>query len=121
MDRRRIRQVLDNLLQNSIKYSDKGTEVTVRARVGDGQVEVSVEDHGRGIPESEWDRVFDRMYRIEQRLTDDPGGIGLGLALCKALVEAHGGRIWVRSEMGKGSTFYFTLPVDKGEEEEHNG
>lgn len=121
VDRRRIRQVLDNLLQNSIKYSDKGTEVTVRARVGDGQVEVSVEDHGRGIPESEWDRVFDRMYRIEQRLTDDPGGIGLGLALCKALVEAHGGRIWVRSEMGKGSTFYFTLPVDKGEEEEHNG
>ncbi|GAI76610.1 unnamed protein product, partial [marine sediment metagenome] len=68
-----------------------------------------------GIPANDIDRVFDRMYRIEQRLPQDPGGMGLGLSLCKGLVEAHGGRIWVKSEVRKGSTFFFTLPLDTKE------
>ena len=76
----------------------------------DSEVQVSVFDQGIGIPAEDLDRVFDRMYRIEQRLTPEAGGVGLGLAICRGLVEAHGGRIWVESEVGKGSTFYFTLP-----------
>ncbi len=111
LDARRIRQVLDNLLDNAIKYSSEGTTVVVRAEHKGGEVEISVTDQGRGIPVPELNRVFDRMYRIEQRLSQDPGGLGLGLALCKALVEAHKGRIWLQSGEGKGTTAYFTLPV----------
>ncbi len=80
---------------------------------------ISVADQGIGIPGNESQRVFDRMYRIEQRLTTGAGGIGLGLSICKGFVEAHGGQIWVESELGKGSTFYFTLPIEtkaKGQE-----
>jgi PAS domain S-box-containing protein len=115
VDDRRIRQVVDNLLDNAIKYSQKGTEVVVRAAVRAQEVEISVTDQGRGIPASELGKVFDRMYRIEQRLAKDPGGLGLGLALCKALVEAHGGRIWLESEVEKGSIFFFTLPLGSKE------
>jgi signal transduction histidine kinase len=71
------------------------------------ELEISVTDQGIGIPAEDLERVFDRMCRIEQRLTP-----GLGLAICKGLVEAHGGRIWVESELGKGSTFRFTLPIE---------
>ena len=68
-------------------------------------------DQGPGIPAEELPRIFDRMHRIEQRLTPGVDGLGLGLSICQRLVEAHGGRIWAESEMGKGSTFHFTLPV----------
>jgi PAS domain S-box-containing protein len=111
IDGKRIRQVLDNLLDNSIKYSQQGSEIIVEAWRDGTNVVVSVIDQGIGIPAEEFDKVFDRMYRIEQRLSQDPGGMGLGLALCKALVEGHGGRIWVESKVGKGSTFYFSLPI----------
>ena len=110
IDAKRIRQVLDNLIDNAIKYSGKGTEVVVSARRAGQELLISVVDLGRGIPAEDLERVFDRMYRIEQRLTPEVGGAGLGLAICKGLVEAHGGRIWVESELGKGSTFHFTLP-----------
>ncbi len=109
-DARRIRQVLDNLVDNAIKYSAEGTRILIETRQLASEVQVSVADQGIGIPAEELERVFDRMYRIEQRLTPDRGGIGLGLAICRGLVVAHGGRIWVESEVGKGSTFYFTLP-----------
>ena len=109
-DARRIRQVVDNLIDNAIKYSEEGTTVTVEARNQNSEMVFSVTDQGRGIPREEHEAVFDRMYRLEQRLAHDPGGMGLGLALCKALVEGHGGRIWVQSQVGKGSKFSFTLP-----------
>jgi len=112
IDNHRIQQVLDNLLDNAFKYSEKGTEVVVRLETNRDEVEISVSDQGRGIPPEELERVFDKMYRIEQRLSADPSGMGLGLALCKALVEAHGGRIWVESVVNKGSTFHFTLPIE---------
>jgi len=112
IDSKRIRQVLDNLLDNSIKYSQQGSEIIVEAWRKDKELVVSVADQGIGIPAEEFDKVFDRMYRIEQRLSQDPGGMGLGLALCKALVEGHGGRIWVESEVGRGSTFSFSLPIE---------
>ena len=84
--------------------------MTVEARNQNSEMVFSVTDQGRGIPREEHEAVFDRMYRLEQRLAHDPGGMGLGLALCKALVEGHGGRIWVQSQVGKGSKFSFTLP-----------
>jgi two-component system sensor histidine kinase VicK len=115
-DEKRLRQIMDNLLNNAIKYSDDGTEITVRIEKKEKEIEMSVADQGAGIADTEIDKVFDRMYRIEQRLSDDPGGMGLGLALCKGLVEAHNGRIWIESVEGKGSTAFFTLPLgDEGD------
>lgn len=113
VDGRRIRQVVDNLLDNAVKYSQKDTAVTVRAKRGGGELIISVSDQGRGIPAEEIEYIFDRMYRLEERLSENPSGLGLGLSLCKAIVEAHRGRIWAESKVGKGSTFYFALPLDK--------
>jgi len=109
---KRIRQVLDNLIDNSIKYSGEGTELTISARRTGQELLVSVTDQGIGIPSDELPRIFDPMHRIIQRLTPEVKGAGLGLAICKGLVEAHGGRIWMESEEGKGSTCFFTLPLD---------
>ena len=108
----RIRQVLDNLLENATRYSPKGTEITMAVRRRQKrEVIISVSDRGEGIPKNELPRIFDRMYRIEKRLTTAGQGLGLGLSICKGLVEAHGGRIWAESEPGRGSTFFFTLPL----------
>jgi signal transduction histidine kinase len=112
LDAKRMRQVLDNLINNAIKYSPQGTEVSISASKKDNEVLVSVGDHGTGIPPEELTNIFDRMYRIEQRLYSGVDGLGLGLYICRRLVEAHGGSIWVESELGKGSTVFFTLPID---------
>jgi len=111
IDARRIREVLDNILDNAIKYSEEGTGVVVQVWQQESELLISVSDQGVGIPAGELERVFDRMYRIEQRLTPEKGGIGLGLAICKGLVDAHGGRIWMESKRGKGSSCWFTLPL----------
>lgn len=112
IDVRRIRQVLDNVIDNAIKYSEKGTRVVIEARQMGAELQVSVADQGIGISAEDLGKVFDRMYRVEQRVSPDVKGVGLGLAICKGLVEAHGGRIWAESKVGRGSTFYFTLPLD---------
>jgi len=112
VDAKSIRQVLDNIIDNAVKYSDKESKVVVSAQRAGQELLISVADQGIGIPSHELGMVFDRMYRIEQRLTPEIGGIGLGLAICKGLITAHGGRIWVESELGKGSTFCFTLPLE---------
>jgi PAS domain S-box-containing protein len=111
IDARRIRQVLDNLIDNAIKYSPAGTEILISARQVDKELVISVADQGQGIPADELTNVFDRMYRIEKRLSSDTDGMGLGLSICKRLVESHGGRIWAESEVRKGSTFHFALPL----------
>ncbi|MFC1945910.1 PAS domain S-box protein [Chloroflexota bacterium] len=111
VDASRVRQVIDNLLDNAVKYSVKGKTVNVRGRREAGETVISVSDQGVSVPESEQENIFNRMYRLEERLSEDPGGLGLGLAICKSLVEAHGGRIWVESDPGIGSTFHFTLPI----------
>jgi two-component system sensor histidine kinase VicK len=111
IDARRVRQVLDNILDNATKYSEEGTEVVVSAQTIGQELLISIVDQGMGISVEERKRVFDRMYRIEQRRNAKIRGVGLGLAICKGLVEAHGGRIWAESEEGKGSTFSFTLPL----------
>ncbi len=115
IDARRIRQVLDNIVNNAVKYSKEGTGVVVQARRVESELLISIADQGIGIPAEDLPNVFDRMHRIERRQAQDIRGAGLGLAICKGLVEKHGGRIWVESEVGRGSTFYFTLPLNTKE------
>lgn len=105
----RIRQVLFNLIGNSIKYSTKKGEIKISARVNGNELVIDVEDQGRGMTEDEQKKLFQPYYRIEGR--ERLSGLGLGLALSKNLIELQQGRIWARSEKGKGSTFSFTLPI----------
>lgn len=105
-----IRQVLINLLENATAYSEEGTEINIRARVVDNTIEVSVADQGVGIPSDELERVFDKFYRGTQKRRNH-GGAGLGLAICQAVIQSHDGQIWVESIVGRGSTFYFRLPI----------
>ncbi len=116
VDAKRIEQVLRNLLDNAIKYSPDGGKITVQAHQDDQQIYLAVSDEGIGIPADEWDRVFARFHRVENELTRRMRGAGLGLAVCKGIVEAHGGRIWVESQPGAGSTFCLVLPVFAREE-----
>jgi len=109
-DSERLRQVLDNLLSNAIKYSPQGGLIKVGGWADDDWVYVYVSDEGIGIPKEEQERIFERFYRAESALTPRTRGAGLGLYLCKAVVEAHGGKIWVESEPGKGAKFIFKLP-----------
>jgi signal transduction histidine kinase len=110
-DEARVRQVLDNLLSNAIKYSPNGGLIRVGAWQDGTGVTVYVADQGIGIPADEQGRLFDSFYRVDSGLRRQTKGTGLGLYLCKAIVEAHDGRIWVRSELGKGTTVLFVLPV----------
>jgi two-component system OmpR family sensor kinase len=114
-DARRLRQVLDNLLSNAVRYSPGGTDVTVtvstesRART---VARVSVTDLGHGLSEEDSSRVFDRLYRTDEARSRVHGGSGLGLAIVRSIVEAHGGSVFVDSEIGRGSTFGFTIPAE---------
>ena len=110
-DEDKIDQVLTNLINNAIKYSPEGGPVTVSARNARGEVEITVADHGIGIPPEHLDKIFARFHRVEGGDTRRAGGTGIGLYLVKHLVEAHNGRIWVKSEVGKGSAFTFTIPL----------
>ncbi|MBN1937687.1 MAG: PAS domain-containing protein, partial [Anaerolineae bacterium] len=110
-----LEQILLNLLGNAIKYSFKETPIRIRVRQDEKQVLVRVQDRGIGIPADELGRIFTRFMRGKHRLVQQAGGVGLGLAVCKELVEAHDGRIWVESELGVGTTVSFALPVDSGQ------
>jgi signal transduction histidine kinase len=109
-DMARIRQVLLRLLANAAKFTERGS-ITVRAWPTDGRVMVSVSDTGVGIPEEDRERIFERFEQGTLENGRRPNGAGLGLALSKQFVEMHGGQIWVESEVGKGSTFTFSLPL----------
>jgi PAS domain S-box-containing protein len=106
----RLVQVLINLFSNAIKFTDTGS-ITCRARRVDGTVLISVIDTGLGIAEADQPRVFEKFKQVGNTLTEKPQGTGLGLPICKEIVEHHGGRIWVESEPGRGSTFSFTIPI----------
>jgi signal transduction histidine kinase len=108
-DGRRLRQVLHNLIENAVKYSPDGGPIVVGARVTGREVQVAVQDHGIGIAAHQRDRVFQPYQRADTAKTRRISGNGLGLAICKGIIEAHHGRIWVDSEAGVGSTFVFTL------------
>jgi len=109
-DEDKVDQILTNLTNNAIKYSPKGGTVTITALADGDIVRMSVTDQGMGIPKEHLPKVFDRFHRVDNRDTRTVGGTGIGLYLVKHLVEAHGGKIWVESEVGKGSSFIFELP-----------
>ncbi len=107
----RVEQVLDNLVSNAIKFSQPGGKVMVRLKQEDSTVQLSVEDTGIGIAPDKLSRIFDRFYQVDGSATRKYGGMGLGLAICKEIVDAHGGSIAAESEVGKGSRFTVTLPI----------
>lgn len=110
-DRRRLAEVLQNLLDNAIQYTLPGGQIMLSAEEGDAEVVVTVSDTGIGIPQADQPRIFERFYRVDVARSREAGGTGLGLAIAKHLVEVHGGRLWVDSEVGQGSQFHFSVPL----------
>jgi PAS domain S-box-containing protein len=110
-DYERMREIFSNLISNAIKYSPDGGLIRVGGVVEEGEARVYVSDEGIGIPTTEQERIFDRFARVDNSLTRQTPGAGLGLFLVKAVIEAHGGRVWVQSRPGQGSTFNFTIPI----------
>jgi signal transduction histidine kinase len=109
-DEQRIAQVILNLVANAIKFTDEG-EVKIEATVSDGRFLVSVSDTGPGLAEVDQQKIFDEFQQADGSSTRKKGGTGLGLSISKKIIAMHGGRIWVESAPGKGSTFRFTLPI----------
>ena len=107
----RTDRIIHNLVDNAIKYSPNGGRITISAHLGDSRIVVGVSDTGIGIPRDDLPRLFQSFERLAPLDSNTIQGVGLGLRVCRILTEAHGGRIWVESEQGKGSTFFFTLPV----------
>ncbi|MBB5394739.1 PAS domain S-box protein [Mucilaginibacter sp. AK015] len=107
----KIGSVISNLLNNAVKYSAKGTRITINCVATAGGAQVSVKDQGIGIRDTDKERLFERFYRVEGEHTWHISGFGIGLYLSAEIIQRHGGKIWVESEFGVGSTFYFTLPV----------
>ena len=110
-DRRRLAEVLQNLLDNAMQYTPAGGQIMVGASADGSEVTFTISDTGIGIPQADQFRIFERFYRVDVARSREVGGTGLGLSIAKHLVEAHGGRIWVESEVGQGSQFHFTVPV----------
>jgi len=106
-----LQQVLFNLVENAIKYGrTEGSVVIGGEAKAEGKIELWVRDDGPGIPPEAKERVFERFYRVDRARSRETGGTGLGLSIVKHIVQAHGGEVWVKSELGQGTTFYFTLP-----------
>jgi len=112
-DEARLGQVFVNLVHNAVKFSPSGGEVVVAVRPAEGELVASIQDHGIGIPRAAQPRIFERFYKVDRARVrgETPGGTGLGLAIARHVVEQHGGRIWLESTEGKGSTFSFALPL----------
>jgi signal transduction histidine kinase len=110
-DRRRLAEVLQNLLDNAIQYTLPGGQIMVSAETGENEVILTVSDTGIGIPKADQPRIFERFYRVDVARSREAGGTGLGLAIAKHLVDVHGGRLWVESEVSQGSQFHFSVPV----------
>ncbi|MCX7988821.1 MAG: ATP-binding protein [Thermodesulfovibrio sp.] len=109
-DKERLIQVMINLLSNALKFTEKGY-IACKAELKNKEILVSVEDTGTGIPESDIDKIFEKFKQVGDIMRDKPKGTGLGLPISKQIIEAHGGKIWVESQVGKGSVFYFTIPL----------
>jgi two-component system phosphate regulon sensor histidine kinase PhoR len=114
-DRRRLTEVLQNLLDNAIQYTPSGGQISVTAEAKDSEVVIAVSDTGIGIPEADQPRIFERFYRVDVARSREVGGTGLGLSIAKHLMEAHGGKLWVESEVGRGSQFHFSVPIFEAE------
>ena len=113
IDTDKMTQVIDNILNNAIKYSPDGGKITVSMKTTDDQMILSISDQGLGIPKEDLPKIFDRFYRVDKARSRAQGGTGLGLAIAKEIIKQHNGFIWAKSEYGKGSTFTIVLPYDK--------
>ena len=112
IDTDKMTQVIDNILNNAIKYSPDGGKITVSMKTTDDQMILSISDQGLGIPKQDLPKIFDRFYRVDKARSRAQGGTGLGLAIAKEIIKQHNGFIWAKSEYGKGSTFTIVLPYD---------
>lgn len=115
-DERRIAQALLNLVGNAIKFTDEG-RVEIRVAADNGSLSFEVTDTGPGIAPEQQERIFEEFHQVDNSITKEKGGTGLGLAITKRIVEMHGGRIWIDSALGKGSTFGFAVPVRAAQEQ----
>ena len=113
IDTDKMTQVIDNILNNAIKYSPDGGKITVSMKTTDDQMILSISDQGLGIPKEDLPKIFDRFYRVDKARSRAQGGTGLGLAIAKEIIKQHNGFIWAKSEYGKGSTFTIVLPYDR--------
>jgi two-component system, OmpR family, sensor histidine kinase VicK len=118
IDKDKITQVLDNIISNAIKYSPQGGKITFRVRELADEIIVSVSDEGVGIPKADLAKVFERFYRVDKARSRKLGGTGLGLAIAKEVVIAHGGTIWAESKEHKGTTIFFTLPLERDQKDD---
>jgi len=116
----KLKVILGHLITNAIKFTPEGGKITVGAEINGSGMRVAVRDTGVGIPEKEWEWIFKPFYQLENSLIREHGGIGIGLPIAKNLVELHGGRIWLESTKGQGSTFYFTIPDCLCQPESHS-
>jgi signal transduction histidine kinase len=114
-DRNALHDIFINLLSNAFKFTADGGQVSILAGQKDQSILLEIKDTGMGIPEDKLQMIFDEFYQVEG---GKHGGTGLGLAIAKRLVEEHGGKIWVESQLGRGSTFYFTLPLSAENQDE---
>lgn len=114
IDPLKVTQVLENLIDNAIKYSPKGSQIDVAAAMRDGNVEVCVRDNGPGIPATDLPHIFERFYRVDKGRSREKGGTGLGLSIVKHIVQLHGGQVRVESTLGQGTAFYFLLLIKSG-------
>lgn len=110
VDEQKLKQIIFNLLYNAIKFTEHGT-ITISAKILDEQMHISIQDTGRGIAKEHYDLIFSTFYQVESTKSGESKGLGLGLSITKKIVEESGGRIWVSSEVGKGSCFTFTMPL----------
>jgi signal transduction histidine kinase len=110
-DERKVKQVLVNLLSNAVKFTPEGGRIKVEARLGDSAIITSVTDTGIGIASEDQEVIFEEFRQVGSNYAQKREGTGLGLSLTRKFVEMHGGKIWVESELGNGSTFTFTLPI----------
>ncbi len=107
-----VRQAVTNLVSNGIKYAPDSGSMILKAEMLNGEVVISVQDKGPGIPKREQMRLFEKFYRVKERGTENVKGVGLGLAIVKSIAERHGGRVWCDSQYGQGSTFFISLPLE---------
>jgi two-component system sensor histidine kinase VicK len=117
IDKDKVTQVLDNIISNAIKYSPEGGKITFYIKENVDNIEVHISDEGVGIPKETVVKIFERFYRVDKARSRRLGGTGLGLAIAKEIIVLHGGNIWATSEEGKGTTIYFTLPLEQEEDE----
>jgi signal transduction histidine kinase len=115
VDGSKIGIVFSNLVKNALQFTNQGGHITIGIEEDSGYMKVSVQDNGIGIPAKDLHRIFERFFQVEEHLTRRHGGMGLGLAVAKSMIELHGGRIWAESEPAKGSTVTFLLPIDQAD------